>query len=240
MEDYDYFLIRGKERINKETGEVIRMKTKKLRHPLPTGNDKVDSNQSLRDYSLQRGIKANSSHTLSLSMLDEALSKFKEPLLESVKVLKLINKIKYMNRVFISKEELLTLLEESANNLNRHLKRLTDYGVIQYEWSSLTAEYMLTINPSIFFKGDDAYKALYEESWLYIEDESPLVSDRVINKTLSDACNISVEEADKFYQESIERSKDLTTNISTPRQVLHSSDIDYAIKIRSDRCQPQK
>lgn len=234
-EQYDYFLVKDNERINKETGEVLKVKQKRLRHPLPTGNDKVDSNQSLRDYSLQRSIKANSSHTLSLSMLDEALVKFKDPLTESVKVLKLINKINYMNRVFLDKEYLLTLFDKSSNNLNKHLNRLSEYGVLEYEWSPLTAQYLITINPSVFFRGDDAYKELYEEAWLNVNTVSPLVSDETIIYAIQEASKVSVEDADKSYEESIDRSRYMSEEVSVPRQVFNYSDIDFAIKVRSER-----
>lgn len=234
-EDLLYYLIKGNERVDKKTGEILMTKPKKLRHPLPTNSDVVDSNDSLRDYSLQRGVKGNCNHHLSLAMLDETLSGFKDSLSESIKVLKLIKKVKYMNRVFLNKNELLALFDKSSSNLNKHLNKLVDTGILKYEWTTTSSQYMITINPSIFFKGDFHLRSLYEEVWLRVNIESPLVSDKTIQDTLEIVRGVSVEEANGFYKESLENSKFMSQQVSVPRQVFTCSDIDFAIKTRTNK-----
>lgn len=83
-------------------------------------------------------------------------------------VLKLIDKIKYRNVVFININELCDVFGLSDNkNLDRKLKGLAKRNIIQYSKVS-RSQYKLFVNPKIFYRGDKrSYIVLCnEEEWV--------------------------------------------------------------------------
>lgn len=225
--------------IDEETGEFYPNKktVRRPQHQEASPYDIVDNSASLREWSLQRGIKATSSHRLKIGNLLDCLRTFKVVDEESLAVLEVIRKINYMNKVFVTRSLLQEVFRKTSKNLNKHLNSLVKYGVLKYKVVHATGLYLVEINPSIFFRGDDEMRNNYVEAWLNEQTNttSPLVSDSMIKGLFSHLRSITVGEAKTEYEASIKRSKRFFTANTTSNRVLQYDDIDYAISVRRQR-----
>lgn len=225
--------------VDDSTGEFypILRKAKRQQHQEASPYDIVDNSESLREWSLQRGIKATSGHRLKMGNLLDSLRKFKIVDEESLAVLEVIRKISYMNKVFVTRSFLQGIFNKTSKNLNKHLNTLVKYGILKYKVIHTTGLYLIEINPSIFFRGDDEMRNYYVESWVssQVDTESPLVSDTTIRGLLSYLSTITIGEVNTEYELSIKRSQKSYVPDTTNRRVLQYDDIDYAISVRRQR-----
>ncbi len=138
-------------------------------------------------------------------------------------VLKLIDKIKYRNVVFININELCGVFGLSDNkNLDRKLKGLAKRNIIQYSKVS-RSQYKLFVNPKIFYRGDKRsyYVLCNKEEW--VVDGKPQTPRQLI---IEHSFNVSDANEEKELMWSIEDAR--------VKKVLE--DLDYKHEDGYEKC----
>lgn len=214
----------------KDTGEMFKHPLKKQRHGLAEPDSIIDCKDALRDYSLKRGIKGTSTFRFNGGLLHDSLESFRNREEEKLTILNILLKVDYMNIVFLSRDELQSILKKSPKNLSRHLSRLAELGILKTTWESTSSLYKVEVNPTIFFKGDHDMQSVKTDIW-YSADKtvSPLVSEESIQKALYNTSLVSLKEATSAYEQSIGRSRVRTTSDTRSNKALQCNEIEFAI-----------